>query len=441
VLFQEIIHAKCLCHRLSDAEIQTMVDGITDGAASEGQVAAFAMAVLLNGMETEEVACLTCALRDSGSVLSWDADALGGPVLDKHSTGGVGDKVSLMLAPMIAAAGGFVPMISGRGLGHTGGTLDKLDAIPGYESQPGLELLRRTVQSVGCAIIGQTDDLAPADRRLYAIRDVTGTVESVPLITASILSKKLAEGLDGLVIDVKTGSGAFLPGIEPARTLARSIIDVATSTGASISALLTDMNQVLGRTAGNAIEVTEAIDFLTGDHRENRLEAVTVALAGEMLALGGLSESAEDGESLARRVLDDGSAAERFASMVRALGGPGDLIERPAEHLAAASVSRPVTTDRGYVSAIDVREVGVAVIELGGGRRLASDEIDPAVGLTDIAGIGEEVGPDAPLSIVHARTEAMAEEAVEHLRRAYTISPDQSEPGPAVIERMGATGS
>src|SRR5262245_16518018 len=316
MLPQEIIRKKRDGAALSEAEIAFMIDGLTRNTVSEGQVAAFAMAVFFHGMTMPERVALTVAMRNSGTVLDWKGLNLPGPVIDKHSTGGIGDKVSLMLAPILSACGGFNPMISGRGLGHTGGTLDKLDSIPGYQSQPDLETFRRVVKDVGCAVIGQTSDLAPADRRLYAIRDVTATVESIGLITASILSKKLAAGLDALVMDVKTGSGAFMAKLEDSRELARSIVDVANGAGLKTAALITDMNQALGRNVGNALEVEEAIDYLTGKARDPRLHEATIALAGELLALGGLAQDAAEGRGKAEASLTSGQAAEIFGRMV-----------------------------------------------------------------------------------------------------------------------------
>ena len=328
---QEIIRKKRDGGTLGEDEIAFFVRGLTDGAISEGQVAAFAMAVFFRGMSMDERTALTRAMTASGTVLEWpDAP---GPVLDKHSTGGIGDKVSLMLAPILAACGAVVPMISGRGLGHTGGTLDKLDSIAGYATAPDLATLRRAVAEAGCAIVGQTAELAPADRRLYAIRDVTATVESVPLITASILSKKLAAGLDRLVMDVKFGSGAFVVRIEEASELAESIVAVAGAAGLPCAALLTDMNQVLGRSAGNAVEVREAIEYLTGAARERRLHEVTAALAAELLVMSGLAPDDSVARAMIETALDTGAAAERFARMAAALGGPSDLMERPDRHL------------------------------------------------------------------------------------------------------------
>jgi thymidine phosphorylase len=435
MLPNEVIRRKRDGHALSDDEVAFLVAGITDGGLSDAQVGALAMALFLRGMEPAERVALTTAMRDSGTVLSWDLDR---PVLDKHSTGGVGDKVSLMLAPLLAACGAAVPMISGRGLGHTGGTLDKLDSIPGYASTPATEVIRRVVREAGCAIVGQTADLAPADRRLYAVRDATATVESIPLIVASILSKKLAEGLDALVMDVKTGSGAFMAAREDAEALARALVEVAAGAGLPTTALLTDMDSVLGTTAGNALEVREAIDYLTGAAREPRLHEVTVALAAAALAAGGLAADEAAGREAAERALDAGAAAERFAAMVRALGGPADLLERPDEHLPAASVTRPVPPERpGCVTGMDCRAVGLVVTGLGGNRRREDDEIDPAVGLSRLAPVGAQVGPDRPLAVVHARGDASAEEAVAALRAAISVSEDAPEPRPVLLGRAG----
>jgi thymidine phosphorylase len=425
---QELIRAKRDGGTLDADAMAWLVRGITDGGLSDGQVAAFAMAVFFRDLDAGERAALTGAMRDSGTVLSWDdVDA---PVLDKHSTGGVGDKVSLLLAPIVAACGGAVPMISGRGLGHTGGTLDKLDAIPGYDTTPDLGTLRRTVREVGCAIVGQTADLAPADRRLYAIRDATGSVESIPLIVASILSKKLAAGLDGLVMDVKWGGGAFMADLDRARELARALVEVAGANGLPTVALLTRMDQVLGRTAGNALEVRESIDALVDPaSADPRLLDVTLALARRLLALGGLDADPE-------AALRSGAAAERFGAMAAALGGPADLLERPGDHLPAAPVVRPVLPERpGHVTAHATRELGLAVMALGGGRRTEADAIDPAVGLAHLAPLGAEVGPDAPLAVMHARDEAGWAAAERAVRAAMTVSaePTAGEPLPPVV--------
>jgi thymidine phosphorylase len=373
----------------------------------------------------------------SGPTLAWPD--LGRPILDKHSTGGVGDKVSLVLTPILAACGAVVPMISGRGLGHTGGTLDKLNAIPGYRTTPDIETFQEVAREVGCAIIGQTAELAPADRRFYGVRDITATVESVPLITASILSKKLAAGLDGLVMDVKLGNGAFMTSIEEARALAQSIVTVANGAGLRTRALITDMNQVLGKTAGNALEVREAIDYLNGRARDPRLHGVVMALATEMLTLGGLAEDEAEAKKRIERALGLGAAAEAFAKMVTALGGPRDILEKTDGHLARAPGVLAVTPPQaGFVAALDTRAVGMAVIALGGGRTRADQAIDPTVGFSDIAAIGDEVGPGHPLALVHARNRAEAEGAAETLRRAFIIEEEPPEPPPLIHARVSS---
>jgi thymidine phosphorylase len=431
---QEVIRAKRDGKRLAAQDIERFVKGLVEGKVSEGQAAAFAMAVLFRGLDLEERVALTRAMMHSGEVLRWE---LPGPALDKHSTGGVGDNVSLVLAPAVAACGGYVPMISGRGLGHTGGTLDKLEAIPGYQAQPDLALFRRVVREAGCAIIGQTAELAPADRTLYAIRDVTGTVESIDLITASILSKKLAAGLDGLVLDVKWGTGAFMASHDEAQNLAHSLVGVANGAGLPTTALVTDMNEPLASSAGNAIETRHAIAHLVDRRREARLAEVVAMLGAEMLATGGIEPDLAKGRVRITEVIESGKAAEHFARMVAALGGPRDLVERPDAHLETAPVIRPVFADRqGFVTGIDTRAIGLAVIALGGGRTRPQDAIDPAVGLTDLSGVGAPLSPDAPLALVHARDENAAEAAAAQLRKAYAIG--EEAPRQAIVtSRLG----
>lgn len=433
---QEIIRKKRDEDILDADEIAFFVNGITQDTITEGQIAAFAMATFFNGMSREESVALTTAMRDSGSVLDWSD--LDGPVLDKHSTGGVGDNVSLMLAPVVAACGGFVPMISGRGLGHTGGTLDKLDSIPGYVSQPDNELFRRVTKQIGCAIIGQTTGLAPADKRFYGIRDVTATVESVPLITASILSKKLAAGLGGLVLDVKCGNGAFMEELQDARTLARSLVEVAKGAGLPTSAILSDMNQPLASAAGNAVEISNCIDFLTGRQVDARLWDVTVALAAQMLISGRLAKNSDEARDKVETAFTSGAAAQKFASMVSELGGPSDLLERPEVHLPTAPIVRPVhPPTSGCVLAINTRGVGLAVVAMGGGRVRASDLVDPVVGFTDLAMVGDFVGDDQPLGFVHARNESQAERASAELINACQLGlPDQLDVTPAILDTI-----
>ncbi|WP_404286544.1 thymidine phosphorylase [Microvirga sp. RSM25] len=437
LLPQEIIRHKRDGGRLDPEHIEHFIEGLTAGRVTEGQAASFAMAIFFQGLSVPERVALTRAMMNSGTVLTWD---LPGPVLDKHSTGGVGDTVSLALGPAVAACGGYVPMISGRGLGHTGGTLDKFDSIPGYVTQPDIDTFRRVTREVGCAIIGQTADLAPADKRLYAIRDVTATVESIDLITASILSKKLAAGLQGLVMDVKFGSGAFMDNVDDARKLAESLVLVANGAGLPTSALLTDMNESLASSAGNAVEMAYAVDYLTGRRRETRFHEVTVELSAEMLLLGKLAATIDDARAKIEHAISSGKAAEVFQRMVSALGGPADFLENHKVHLQAAPVVRAIHAERsGTVRKVAARGIGVAVVALGGGRTRPQDPIDHAVGLTELAALGETVDASRPLAIVRARSEEAADAAARAVRAAYSIGEGKAAPGPSILERIGAT--
>jgi thymidine phosphorylase len=446
MLPQELIRQKRDGIELRAADIREFINGVAQDRVSEGQIAAFTMATYFKGMTRAEAVALTMAMRDSGRVLDWRGMQLHGPVVDKHSTGGVGDVVSLMLGPMLAACGCFVPMISGRGLGHTGGTLDKLDSIPGYQTNITIEKFQSVVRDVGVAIIGQTAELAPADKRIYATRDVTATVESIPLITGSILSKKLAAGLDALVMDVKVGSGAFMPTLDKSRELARSIVEVGCGTstvrgtGMTTTALLTDMNQSLAPCAGNAIEVRCAIDYLTGGYSKpemRRLHEVTMALGVELLASSGRFRDKSDGFAQLERSLQNGSAAEIFQKMVAALGGPTDLVARPAAYLAAAPVMVEVkATEEGVVAAFNTRLLGLAVVELGGGRQRASDTINPAVGFTDIVAIGAKVKAGDLLARVHAADAETAKVAQVAFLESISIGDQASMPQPAVVEAV-----
>jgi thymidine phosphorylase len=435
MLPQEIIRRKRDGAALTRGEVRKFIRGLTDSSVSEGQIAAFAMAVFFRGMSRDEAVDLTLAMRDSGTVLHWD---LPGPVVDKHSSGGIGDNISLMLAPMLAACGLYVPMISGRGLGHTGGTLDKLDSIPGYRTQPGLDLFRVVTREAGCCIIGQTADLAPADRRLYGIRDVTATVESIPLITASILSKKLAAGLEHLVLDVKMGSGAFMSTMAEARGLAENLVAVANGAGLRTTALITDMDEPLAPCAGNAIEVAHAAAFLLGRTAEPRVMEITLTLGAELLLSAGIDTAREAAVARLRRVLDSGAAAERFDRMTARLGGPGDFLENSGRHLAKAPVVKPVHADGdGRVTAIRTRDLGLAVIELGGGRRVASDPIDHRVGLSGLLGKGARVDGATPLCLVHAADEVGFAKAAAIVKGAYTLGSAPA-PVPCIHARIGA---
>ena len=437
MLAQEIIRIKRDGHALERAHIEHFVKGLVDGSWSEGQAAALAMSMFLKGMDRAETVTLTQAMTHSGLVMDWSGAHLNGPVLDKHSTGGVGDKVSLMLAPLVAACGGVVPMISGRGLGHTGGTLDKLGCIPGYQATPDVVTLHRALKAAGCAIIGQTTELAPADRRLYAIRDVTATVESIPLITASILSKKLAAGLQGLVMDVKVGNGAFADSLDMATSLAESLVQVANGAGLPTRAWLTDMNQVLGSTAGNTLEVLEALDFLQGKNLDARLKAVTLQLSAELLVMGGLAADETQALQKVEHALTSGQGLEHFSRMVSALGGPTDFADRPGDYLATAPVQLMIDAPRsGWVTGMATRDIGLALVELGGGRRKASDTIDARVGFSQFVQVGQQVQAGEPLAVVHAADAAAAEHARQTLQRLIQIDDARSALAPVMVQRV-----
>lgn len=435
MLIQEIIRRKRDQQTLTKEEIDFYIQGVTDESISEGQIAAMCMAIYFNQLNLDERTALTTAMRDSGDSLKWQAYALNGPLLDKHSTGGVGDVVSLMLAPMLAACGGFVPMIAGRGLGHTGGTLDKLESIKGFDIFPSPQKMQELVKQVGCVIVGQTGNLAPADRKIYATRDVTATVESIDLITASILSKKLAEGLDSLVMDVKVGNGAFMPSYELSKQLAQSIAAVATHAGCQTTALLTDMNEVLASSAGNAVEVREAVNYLRGEGKRNpRLHEITLALSAEALVNGKLANNREEARKQLQTVLDNGKAYEIFEKMVVAQGGHTQF-----EQLPTAAVIKPVLAEQaGYISSMSTRDIGVAVINLGGGRRVASDQIDHSVGFDEILPIGSQVAADTPLAMIHAKDEQSWQIAAQAYRAALTIGETQPENRPIVYETLTA---
>ncbi len=434
MLFTDVIRAKRDGAALSDEQIQFFVDGLADESIPAEQVSALAMAVVFNSMTFDEAVKLTLAMASSGTVLDWQDLRLDGPVVDKHSTGGVGDKVSFMLAPIAAACGCYVPMISGRGLGHTGGTADKAEAIPGYNTAPDFATFKKVVKDVGCAIIGQTADLAPADRRFYAIRDVTATVESVPLITASILSKKIAAGLDALVMDIKVGTGAFMKTPDRARKLAKSIIATAATADMKTHVLVTDMNEVLGRTAGNALEIDEVIRYLSNDQREPRLDTVVLGLCAEMLVVSGIEPDRAAATKRCDAAVTSGRALEIFGKMVVALGGPADFIENSSKYLAAAAVVRPVYA-AGYLTTVDVRGVGHAIIELGGGRHRVGEALDMSVGFSEFAAIGTLLDKQTPLAVVHAASEDAAAQAERDLLEACATS-DTAPPKQIVIHEI-----
>ncbi|MEJ6397259.1 thymidine phosphorylase [Yoonia sp. 208BN28-4] len=416
----------------TDDELTWFAAGLASGAVSGAQAGAFAMAVCLNGLGDAGRVALTRGMRDSGDVLDWD---LPGAVLDKHSTGGVGDCVSLILAPALAACGVFVPMISGRGLGHTGGTLDKLEAIPGLSTSVSEGQLREIVGKIGCAIVGATGKIAPADRVLYGVRDVTSTVDSVDLITASILSKKLAAGLDGLIMDVKVGTGAFMKTADDARALAQSLVTTANGAGCKTAALITDMNTPLAPALGNAVEVALCMEVMSGDKSAApRLHDLVVALGAKLLAMHGSAEG--EAEERLTSAIASGAALEKFAQMVAALGGPPDMADDWRTHLPKAKVvGDVVAAEDGYIAEIDGEALGLAVVGLGGGRRVETDRIDGSVGVTEVLGLGAKVVRGQPLCVLHARTEDDAEACAAAVQTAMKIGP-KPDIGPLVIEEV-----
>jgi len=427
--------ARAILSRLRRGEVPSVeglrwfAEGLADGRVSDAQAGAFAMGVCRGDLGAEGRTALTLAMRDSGDVMDW---ALDGPVVDKHSTGGVGDCVSLVLAPALAECGAYVPMISGRGLGHTGGTLDKLEAIPGVTTQIPQEVLPQLVAKVGCVIAGASARIAPADKRLYAVRDVTGTVESLDLITASILSKKLAEAPQALVLDVKLGSGAFMKTEGEARALARALVETANAAGCKASALITDMSQPLAPALGNAVEVDAALRVLTGAEA-GLLADLTAALGGQVLVDAGLAAEAEAGAARIRAVIADGRAAERFGRMIAAQGGPMGFVDNWARYLPEADVMHEVTArDEGFVTAIDGEALGLAVVALGGGRQVEHDVINPAVGLSEVIRLGAKVGRGTPLAMIHAAREDAARRAAQAVRAAITIGAKPA-PVPALV--------
>jgi len=419
MLFKELILKKRLGKELTKNEINWFISNLTSNHLSEGQIASLAMAICLKGMTFEERVQLTLAMKNSGKTLSWD---LPGPIIDKHSTGGVGDTVSLILAPVLAACGAYVPMISGRGLGHTGGTLDKFDSIPGYNTSPNEEVLRRVVSKVGCAIIGQTNELAPADKRLYAIRDVTGTVESIDLITASILSKKLAAGLEGLVIDVKCGNGAFMQDFNEASTLAKSLVTVSNESGCKTTALVTDMNQPLSQSIGNSLEVLAAIDILKGSSKDYRLLEVTNSLGVSILCSSNICKNKKEAQLLISSVLSSGKAAEKFSQMISELGGANDFFEKPKNYLTPSNIQKNICCKQsGYVKKINTKNLGNILILLGGGRQKVEDDIDFSVGMKLLIELDTYVEKNQPICTLYARDEESFNIAEKEIIESFEI--------------------
>jgi pyrimidine-nucleoside phosphorylase len=429
-----LIERKRAGEALTSGEWRALVAGYTAGEVPDYQVSALLMAVMFRGLDPSELGALTQAMLDSGDRLSRPS---GGPSrIDKHSTGGVGDKTSLILAPLLAACGVRVPMMSGRGLGHTGGTLDKLEAIPGFMTRMPLIDAARQLDAIGVVMFGQTDEIVPADRKLYALRDVTGTVESIPLITASIMSKKLAEQLDGLVLDVKVGSGAFMPKLDDARTLARTMVDVGTQAGCRTVALLTAMDRPLGRTAGNAIEVVESIAALRGEAAGDLME-VTLALGAEMLMLAGKAVNRAEAVARLKATIRSGAALDKLREVVRWQGGDVAVIDDPSRLPAAPIVRKIRAGHNGRMPPLPPRALGEMVVAMGGGRRTAADEVDPAVGLEILPRVGQSVQGGEVVAVVHARTAADADVAETSLLRALDAAWQRHEqPLPLLLERI-----
>jgi len=419
---QEIIRKKRDKSNLTEEEINLFVLGLTDGSFSDSQIASMSMSILLNGMCKEETIWLTNAMTNSGDILNWDSFIDSDLVCDKHSTGGVGDKVSLILTPILAACGMYVPMISGRGLGHTGGTLDKFDSIPGYNTQPTVEIFQKVVKDVGCAIIGQTSNLAPADKKLYSIRDTVGAIESIPLITSSILSKKIASGLKSLILDVKVGNGSFNKTKDIAMNLANSLVGVSKGAGLQCKAILTDMNQVLGWNAGHALEIKESADYLINNKKNKRLEKITNELITGILMMAKKIDKQEAFEKI-NQVIDSGKATDKFNEMVYALGGPINFLENCNAHLSSASYVGEIKCNKsGSIHSIDTRKLGLILIELGGGRKQINDKIDYTVGYENVISVGDSIDKSTPLLKVHASSQSDFEKVEKQIESCFNIS-------------------
>jgi len=419
---QEIIRKKRDKLSLTENEIRLFVNGLTDNSFSDPQIAAMSMAIFQNGMTAEETVWMTHAMKNSGDTLEWQGAVDSDLVCDKHSTGGVGDKTSLLLAPILAACDLFVPMISGRGLGHTGGTLDKLDSIPGYNTKPDIDVFQQIVKDIGCAIIGQTSNLAPADKKLYSIRDIVGTVESLPLITSSILSKKIASGLKTLVLDVKVGNGSFNHTLEIAQNLAHSLVNVAKGAGLECEAILTNMNQVLGRSAGHSLEVIECIEYLVSNKRDPQLEIVTNELASSLLMM---IKKISKKESLKQinTVLENGKAAEKFEKMVNALGGSKSFLSTYKKELSNRMFAEDIYLGKqGWIKEIKTRDLGLLLIELGGGRKQVDDKINYHVGYENILGVGESIDVSTPVIKVYANSKDSFDKIKSSIINCFIIS-------------------
>jgi len=420
---------------LDRTAIDFFVAGVTDGTLPDYQASALLMAVVLRGMTADETAALTDAMVRSGIRVEYPE--ISGKPVDKHSTGGVGDKTSLILAPLAAACGAYVPMMSGRGLGHTGGTLDKLEAIPGFRTGLSLGELRRALSAVGCAMIGQTEQIAPADKKLYALRDVTGTVESIPLICASIMSKKIAEGIGGLVLDVKTGSGAFMKTLTDSRRLAQTLVEIGTASGVDTEAVITDMNAPLGRAVGNSLEVIECIETLKGRGPRD-VEDLSVLLAARMLMVAGIEREERSAEARVREALTSGAGVEKLRAIIEFQGGDPHVIDRCELLPSAPDRYEVVAKEDGFVSALLAEEIGRAAVSLGAGRGKLDDVIDPGVGIEIVAHVGARVDRGAPVLRVHHRARRGLDDARVLLDRAVEIAAAAPAPRAVIVERVSA---
>jgi thymidine phosphorylase len=437
---QEVIRRKRDRHELTPEEIASFVKGVTEGSVSEAQIGAFTMSIYLNGTTTAERVALALAMRDSGEVLDWSRSGLEpAKIIDKHSSGGVGDeKVTLLVVPLAAACGLSVPNLSAWGLDYCGGEMDMLASVPGFDGAPTPDKFQRSVIETGGAISGPTAELAPADRKIFKVRDVTATVESVALITGSIMSKKLSVNPSGVVICVGSGTGAYMPTVDHARELAESMSGVAAGAGIPSVMLLTDLNSVLGTSVGSAVEMVETVDFLTGRAQDLRTKELVIEVTADMIRLAGVAPDMAAAKALAEARLADGSAAERFGRMIAIMGGPADFMARSEHYLPKAAIVAPCyAASEGYVAAMVAKDVGLALIALGGGRKKPDDPIDLSVGFTDFCQVGDWVGAGKPLCTIHARNEVEWEDAAARVRAAITVTPTAPAPlGPIVIDRI-----
>ncbi len=433
----EIIRDKLNRKKWSKKETDFLVKSLTDWSLSDSEAGAAVMAVCFSGLSSEEVINLTTAIGHSGEIINWKSQQLNGPLLDKISSGGIGDKITLILAPLVACCGGYVPVISGRGLGFSGNTADKLESIPNYDGEPSIESFCTVTKEVGCAIAAQTARLTPANRRMYSLREAVGAYDCIPLLVASMLSRKLAAGTEALVADIKVGSGTVIPDLETGRIMASSLLSVAKGIGLSATAVISDSNQVIGKSAGNAVEVAEAIEFLTGKYQDLRLTELLLNLGSEMLIMGKLVTSYEEGKRRLRLALESGEAAEKFARMVMRFSGVGNILEKYQNILPKAPIIRPVFADKeGYISALDGRKIGNCLTIMGAARTSTEDIIDYRAGLSSCRALGDYVDLDTPLAYIHTKDEDSFAKASTIIKNAFVIGKDSLETAPIVYETL-----